>query len=848
MEFDQVVQVVETALVTGPAAATKDQASAAMTGAVGSLRDVGRRVFGHDPVAQQAVQKLQEGASPPETLVWRGQLGEQLALLAEEDLRELVAQSQAVLAQTDPAGTARGRYSVSFELPDAKGATAGIGSLETQHHTSISLPREVTWPLPQLGPLPCLASAFQARPGVRERVAAAQARGAGVVLSGAGGEGKSQLAASYAHQALGDGADLVLWVAAVEVSSIIAAYADAAAWVGVVPEQGSGDPRADARAFTDWLAVTGKTWLVVLDDIADTEAFGSWWPASDTGTGQVLGTTRQHGAVVSGAGRVPVDVGVYLQEESRDYLSKRLTSHGYGGLIDERVDDLTAALAYLPLALSHAAAYMIDQKVHCAEFLTQFVAERGRLDELMPSSADTDTYARAISTTLGLSIRAANAAAPVGLAVPAARLAAVLDPAGHPDSIWASEAVRNYLTANGAIPDPDERQRLDPEPDTQADLEDEPVTYLQTRAAMLMLDRYGLLKHEGQDSEKKTRSSAAARAVRMHGLTQRAIIDTLDQETLADAVWAAADALLSVWPSVDVHADAEMSASLRSNAGMLAHGPGADALWQPHAHRLLYRAGESFDAAGLVDSAISYWTARQGDAERLLGAEHPDTLKIRGTLAASYRSAGRTPEAIVLLEQVAADNERLLGAEHPDTLAARAKLGTSYQEAGRTAEAIGLLELVAADLERTLSAEHPHTLQARNDLARSYWSAGRAAEAIELMERVVADLERLVGPEHTATLTARASLAVTYVLAGRTVEAIELQEQVAADLERLLGAEHPDTLIARAKLASCYDSAGRTSDAIGLMKQVAADLEQVLGAEHPATQSVRSSLQEWTAL
>jgi hypothetical protein len=47
---------------------------------------------------------------------------------------------------------------------------------------------------------------------------------------------------------------------------------------------------------------------------------------------------------------------------------------------------------------------------------------------------------------------------------------------------------------------------------------------------------------------------------------------------------------------------------------------------------------------------------------------------IRGDLALSYRSAGRTSDAIVLLEQVLADSQRLLGAEHPNTLLVRANL------------------------------------------------------------------------------------------------------------------------------------------------------------------------------
>jgi hypothetical protein len=41
------------------------------------------------------------------------------------------------------------------------------------------------------------------------------------------------------------------------------------------------------------------------------------------------------------------------------------------------------------------------------------------------------------------------------------------------------------------------------------------------------------------------------------------------------------------------------------------------------------------------------------------------------SVVSSYWSAGRTTDAIPLGESVLADRERILGADHPDTIAAR---------------------------------------------------------------------------------------------------------------------------------------------------------------------------------
>jgi hypothetical protein len=79
--------------------------------------------------------------------------------------------------------------------------------------------------------------------------------------------------------------------------------------------------------------------------------------------------------------------------------------------------------------------------------------------------------------------------------------------------------------------------------------------------------------------------------------------------------------------------------------------------------------------------------------------------------------AGRLDEAIPLLEHTLADSERILGAEHPNTLGARNNLANAYRSAGRLGEAIPLYERTLADRERILGAEHPDTLASRNNLA-----------------------------------------------------------------------------------------------------------------------------------
>jgi tetratricopeptide (TPR) repeat protein len=670
--------------------------------------------------------------------------------------------------------------------------------------------------------VPALASVFQHRAVLRGQVDAARPGGS-VVLSGGGGVGKSQLAANYAHGALAAGTDLVVWADASTAGAVIEVFARAAARVQAARVSGE-DTEADAREFLVWAATTSRSWLVVLDDITDPGQLAQWWPASHTGTGWVLGTTRRRDAALGGGGRALVDVGVYTSAEANAYLTGRLTAAGQGRLLDG-AGELAGELGHLPLALGHAAAYLIDQQVSCTAYLDRYRAGRDRLDDLMPASADGDGYGRTVAATLLLALDAADARDPAGLARPAIRLAALLDPAGHPAALWATRAVTGYLARN--------RTGLSsgPEPDPQPDPEPEAVTIAEARDAVLLLHRYGLATFDDQ---------AGPRAVHVHALTGRAACESTPADRASGIALAAADALGAVWPD-PAHADPPLADALRTNAVHLA-SHAKDALWHPNMHPVLSKAGNSLLDAGLHTAAITYWQRVALDAARIRGPEHPETLTAQANLALSYGRAGRIADAITIGERVAADFARVRGPEHPSTLTAQANLAASYGQAGRTADAITIEERVAADFARTLGPEHPSTLNARANLAVSYARDGRTADAVTIGEHVAADRARVLGSEHPLTLTAQANLAACYQQAGRTAEAITIGERVAADRARLLGPEHPHTLLARANVAGSYAQAGRTADAITIEEQVAADSARILGPEHPSTLTAEANL------
>ena len=105
--------------------------------------------------------------------------------------------------------------------------------------------------------------------------------------------------------------------------------------------------------------------------------------------------------------------------------------------------------------------------------------------------------------------------------------------------------------------------------------------------------------------------------------------------------------------------------------------PTASGCWAPTTRRRSARGTTSRSptrTAGLLEQAIPLFERTLADSERVLGADHPDTLGSRNNLAGAYRAAGRLEQAIPLFERTLADSERVLGADHPDTLTSRNNL------------------------------------------------------------------------------------------------------------------------------------------------------------------------------
>jgi tetratricopeptide (TPR) repeat protein len=119
--------------------------------------------------------------------------------------------------------------------------------------------------------------------------------------------------------------------------------------------------------------------------------------------------------------------------------------------------------------------------------------------------------------------------------------------------------------------------------------------------------------------------------------------------------------------------------------------------------------------------------------EQKLGAEHPETLSLMNTLAATYWSNRQLDQSIPLFEQTLQRMEKALGRDDSVTQATVANLGVNYRDDGRVAQSLPLLtEAYQASLKvPTLFWVGPQRLLA-------LVQAGQTAPAIEMAKQLTA--------------------------------------------------------------------------------------------------------------
>ena len=251
----------------------------------------------------------------------------------------------------------------------------------------------------------------------------------------------------------------------------------------------------------------------------------------------------------------------------------------------------------------------------------------------------------------------------------------------------------------------------------------------------------------------------------------------------------------------------------------------------------LVAQGQSYKAAAWYrDTAAAF--------ERLLGPEHPDTLRARFHLATFLVDQYRCGEAEALYREGAAIAARVLEAKHRDTLAWRDGLAVALLRQYKYQAAADEFSAVLAIRQRVLGPEHPDTLRSCSYLADLIPTVRIPTDALTFMIEDPHPPRKPPPPgfreSHWWDLV-RSSTKQLYILDANT--RIEKEHRaILAIRQRVLGLGHPDTLASLNSLAKILQDQRKFTEAEPEWRTLLALAESRQGPDGPEAVSLRRKL------
>ncbi|WP_432185961.1 tetratricopeptide repeat protein [Streptomyces sp. Tue6028] len=645
------------------------------------------------------------------------------------------------------------------------------------------------------------------------------------VVCGAGGLGKTTLAAQLAAQAEEAGW-AVFWLRYRNSVDLTQQLIQVAVACGL-PETELESARAGQESLPDvvWRQLeSSRRWLVVLDNVDEPQAVG---PGSEQvahyrgwvrphGGGLLLVTSRDTSTQTWGPRAELLRLEPLAVPDAGQVLLDAAPQAG----TPERARELAARLGGLPLALHAVGSYLATATSRYRTFDHYRQALDAELPTLLgaqhPDASDPDVARTVVRHTWEVSLDQLAAEGNL-LARPLLRVLSLLAQAPVPLSLLTPGLV---TAATG-----------------------EAVTVVGVEAALAGLHRYGLLGLPEPATALDLAEEDSAQVV-LHPLVREISALALTAETTNLDRWhrALTDRLTEA-----VHDVAGAGRPGWATARVLA--PHLPLLLDPSISDALTEARDTVATLAYVLRDAGAYAPEYALHQQLLdtqscllGPDHPDTLASRSNLAIALYWMGEYVQAVDLDRRTLEDRTRILGPDHPDTLTSRSNLAIALRGMGEYAQAVDLHRRTLEDRTRILGPDHPHTLASRSGLAIALYWMGEYVQAVDLDRRTLEDRTRILGPDHLDTVASRSNLALALQAMGEYVQAVDLDRRTLEDRTRILGPDHPHTLTSRSNLALALQAMGEYAQAVDLDRRTLEDRTRILGPDHPHTLTSRNNL------
>ncbi|MFC8077830.1 tetratricopeptide repeat protein [Streptomyces sp. NPDC057307] len=143
--------------------------------------------------------------------------------------------------------------------------------------------------------------------------------------------------------------------------------------------------------------------------------------------------------------------------------------------------------------------------------------------------------------------------------------------------------------------------------------------------------------------------------------------------------------------------------------------------------------------------------AEVADRTAEFGADDPETLRSRRSLASALRALGDLDKAVIETRSVVEDSVRVLGSDHADTHRGRADFAQYLAENGKPAEGVRLLRALYTESRAFGPKRQGETRSIRHQLALALELRGEFREALDLLdEEIAAELVTVYGIDEFA--------------------------------------------------------------------------------------------------
>ena len=632
-----------------------------------------------------------------------------------------------------------------------------------------------------------------------------------ISIVGLGGTGKTQVALQFAHMVKETHPEFsIFWLPALSMASFEQACVDIARALHI--PLAAGEEGAARELVKQHLSTRqAGRWLLVLDNADDTSIlFGKgqskgiidYLPESE-GCVTVY-TTRTQEVAVSLTHSDVLELGAMSQPDAADFLEKSLIEKE---LLDDGATTrkLLDELAYLPLAIRQAAAYLNMNKMPITKYLRLLRSTEQEAVGLINKEFLDDTRyrgsANAVATTWVVSfnqLKTRDAAAA--------------------DLLAFMSCIEWKAIPRAILPKVRPKHRMEEALGT-------------LRGYSFLIQRENGDWQGREHGRRRTGKSGREEWFDMHRLVHLATRIWINHyDNAAERREGAVQHVTKVFPS---------------------HKYKNRALWRaflPHALRLLeseqeygveessklcLRVGQCLQVDGRIPEAVRWLQESCRQRERL-SADNSDRLLSQYVLAGAYEDNGQVKEAVELLESIVAIEVEVLAEDHPSRLASQRALAGAYQANGQVKEAVKLLESVVAIEAEVLAEDHPSRLASQHALAGAYKDNGQVKEAVELLESVVTIEAEVLAEDHPDRLASQHALAGAYEANGQVKEAVDLLENVVAIRSEVLAEDHPSRLASQHALARAYQANGQVKEAVELLESVVAIEAEVLVEDHPS--------------